>query len=81
MQGLLQFFFFKISTRIHATAYDEGTHAPVDTGLDDPTAGPFQPRIYVHDQIPSEKVRNSNKSDGSSFSLPTPPHKNKERRW
>ena len=45
----------KISARIHAMAYDGGTHLPVRTEQDDPTSGPFQPRIYVHDQIPPEK--------------------------
>ena len=49
-------------------AYDERTHLPVRSELDDPTSQPFQPRIYVHDQIPlkqrfispSQQQKNSN---------------------
>ena len=50
-------FFWKFTTRIGATACDDGTHLPVWTGQNYHTSVPFQPRICVYDQIPPKKKK------------------------
>ena len=46
------FFFGKLSTRIHAMAYDEETHPPAVAELDDPDSRPAQPRIRAQGRVP-----------------------------